>query len=640
MVLIPHYFAVCRRKEMSKKRLVSFITVLAVICTVLCGPAGCTGVHASGKEEAVRADAGAEQTSDIKDGYSVKSVQIFRETLTDETVELRFYNEAPNVAYMGIGRYFDLMLGGGLQVESSGDGLYTLTNAAGAKAEADTNKGIVTAADLPAFENYYDDAREGRQSSFKDSAAPYLRLREVIYEGEPEPVTFDFGKLGIELYGDDSDVWFPVSILSTWFSDIAQNRVLYNGNYLYVCLNETPYELDQSYYSTEYYDRILTGGERASDLTAYSYGELGFIFRYIYGYPGTTKLDARILREEGLDEALQALGESGETMRKDLTSTDFRDFWFGMFALSAGPLEDGHNNTTLTIGVVDASDTEKYKQFREYVWARYDEYGISEFIRKLSDTNSAIYGARPEEYGGSGYYQTGDTAVIFLRSFSLDEEAWEEYYDNGGELPNDLMGTVAKGLRRASQDGGIRNVVFDVSTNPGGYSDTVMGALSLMTGRDYLCGYNTLSNQYFKVYFDVDRNLDGEINEEDEAVHYDFNYAVLTSRASFSCGNLFPFLVKEEGGMVIGEKSGGGVCSIQKAVLSEGFEISISGGKFKLTDNSGSDLEKGIEPDVPLAVGMNKQTNEITGEEMEIPDYSSYGDLDGICEAVSSWFSK
>ena len=230
--------------------------------------------------------------------------------------------------------------------------------------------------------------------------------------------------------------------------------------------------------------------------------------------------------------------------------------------------------------------------------------------------------------------------VIFLRSFSLDEEAWEEYYDNGGELPNDLMGTVAKGLRRASQDGGIRNVVFDVSTNPGGYSDTVMGALSLMTGRDYLCGYNTLSNQYFKVYFDVDRNLDGEINEEDEAVHYDFNYAVLTSRASFSCGNLFPFLVKEEGGMVIGEKSGGGVCSIQKAVLSEGFEISISGGKFKLTDNSGSDLEKGIEPDVPLAVGMNKQTNEITGEEMEIPDYSSYGDLDGICEAVSSWFSK
>ena len=43
---------------------------------------------------------------------------------------------------------------------------------------------------------------------------------------------------------------------------------------------------------------------------------------------------------------------------------------------------------------------------------------------------------------------------------------------------------------------------------------------------------------------------------------------------------------------------------------------------------------------MPLAVGMNKQTNEITGEEMEIPDYSSYGDLDGICEAVSSWFLK
>lgn len=181
-------------------------------------------------------------------------------------------------------------------------------------------------------------------------------------------------------------------------------------------------------------------------------------------------------------------------------------------------------------------------------------------------------------------------------------------------------------------------MVFDLATNPGGYSDSVAGALSLMTGRDHLRGYDELSKQYFDVYFDVDRNLDGEFNAEDEVVSYDFNYAALTSGASFSCGNLFPFLVKEEGGMVIGDRSGGGSCSVQKASLSEGFEITISGCKFKLTDENGTDLEPGVTPDVQLEIDTKKEINEITGEEMETQDYSAFGDLDGICETVSGWF--
>ena len=90
--------------------------------------------------------------------------------------------------------------------------------------------------------------------------------------------------------------------------------------------------------------------------------------------------------------------------------------------------------------------------------------------------------------------------------------------------------------------------------------------------------------------------------------------------------------------MVIGERSGGGSCSIQKAVLSEGFEISVSGCKFKLADGSGSDFEQGVTPDIPLEVGVKKEVNEITGEVMESPDYSAFGDLDGVCRAVSGYF--
>ena len=51
---------------------------------------------------------------------------------------------------------------------------------------------------------------------------------------------------------------------------------------------------------------------------------------------------------------------------------------------------------------------------------------------------------------------------------------------------------------------------------------------------------------------------------------YDFNYAVLTTRASFSYGNLLPCVMQEHGAVLIGEPTGGGSCSVQMSVLTGG----------------------------------------------------------------------
>ena len=175
----------------------------------------------------------------------------------------------------------------------------------------------------------------------------------------------------------------------------------------------------------------------------------------------------------------------------------FVDLYMGLENYD-GPLEDGHNNTALSIGVVDAGE-ERYKAFREYTWSRFDDYEITEFTRKMSEVTEGIYSARSEDYSREGYYKYGDTAIILLNEFSVSGENWKEYYRNGGELPDDTMGKAAKGLMRAAEDAEIRNVVFDLGTNPGGYSDAVAGVISLMTGRDYLCGFNELSKQSFRV---------------------------------------------------------------------------------------------------------------------------------------------
>ena len=596
----------------------------------------------TGQNEAVVQDAGNEASALAEESgaYTGMDVKIYDEQPTDRTIPLRFYKEAPHVAYMGIREYFDLMLGGGLTVADHGDGTFTLTNTNGAKADVDTVKGIVTMEDMPAFDNYLEDAKAGVQSSFKDSPAPYLRLREVVYEGEPEPVTFDFGTLGIAIYGDEEDVWFPVSILSSWFTDIAQNRLTYNGKYLYKFSGESSYTRDLEYFDTEYMDGVLQGQPRDEDLASESYAELGFVFRYMYGYPGTTGLDPVVLRDQGLDAALKDCGESGQELIRELSSRDMRKFWHGMYRLSGTVLEDGHNDTSLNIGVVDAGSDERYQSFREFTWNAYSEGGMSELEQKLTKANLGIFQVRPEELTQNKYYSSGDTAVILLTAFTVDREAWEAFYRDDGPVPGDTYGTIAQGLMKAAEDGRIRNVIIDLSTNGGGYSDAAAACISLMTGRDYLCGYDELSKQHFKVYFDIDRNLDGEFDEKDEEVHYDYHYGALVSNASFSCGNLFPFLVRDEGGVVIGERSGGGACSIQQAVLSEGFDIRISGCKFKLTDSRNSDFEPGIEPDILLELPVEKVVDDNTGEETETKDYSAYGDLDKICEEVSEWFAQ
>ena len=89
------------------------------------------------------------------EAYIEKLVPVYDGQMTDMKVPLRFFKETPNVAYMGIGEYFELMLGGGLEVkpaEGEGDaGKYILTNRSGASAEVDIEKGIMSIEDLPSF---------------------------------------------------------------------------------------------------------------------------------------------------------------------------------------------------------------------------------------------------------------------------------------------------------------------------------------------------------------------------------------------------------------------------------------------------------------------------------------------------------
>ena len=185
---------------MIEKRKSTAKAILAVLCAATVMSTGCSGAHASNKQELSGSEVSGEVQSEMEttgevsgdaekeaggseeapenslgttataevppveetvtNEYIQRTVNVIREESAGETAQLRFYKDAPNVAYMGITEYFDLMLGGGLSVQDHGDGTYTLTNAAGAQASVDIGRDTVVSENLPAFVNYYEAAKE------------------------------------------------------------------------------------------------------------------------------------------------------------------------------------------------------------------------------------------------------------------------------------------------------------------------------------------------------------------------------------------------------------------------------------------------------------------------------------------------
>ena len=76
-----------------------------------------------------------------------------------------------------------------------------------------------------------------------------------------------------------------------------------------------------------------------------------------------------------------------------------------------------------------------------------------------------------------------------------DEEAWDLYYKGEGDFPEDPLGIVLTGLKRASENPEIENVIFDLSCNGGGSPDVMMAILEVATGQTQLYGIHRLTDR-------------------------------------------------------------------------------------------------------------------------------------------------
>ena len=555
------------------------------------------------------------------------------------SMDLRFYPSAPHVPYYGLKAYVNYMNQTGLTVTPLEGGVWEVANPNGTKILANPSAGTIGAADWARFQ--IPPLPYTGLVGIKDSDCGWTYYSEVMFDDPPAAVTFDFAKYGIALYADADDVYLPLELLSTMFMDVACNHVLWDGEKVLrqeVDIN-TLTLIPLEWYESKYTRALLTGKkQREEDVIREDYAELCFAMDYFYGHPGTGILD-RGISEKGLDAALDDVPELA-SIKDRLKDPDMIEYMLALNDLFNIGLNEGHS-MYLAFNAMALPDF-PYPEIVEKIRLRLNSsLQVKSFA--LQEIGAAVKKARNAAWGDDVYRECGSTAILRIDNFNDDTAGWEAYYAGKGEIPMDAVGITWTGLKRASENPAIRNILFDLSANAGGSSDMLMYMIDLMFGDNVFRGYNVLTGQRERAVLHSDKNLDGVFDEKDEEVKYDFNYAVLTTQAAFSCGNLMPFLMQEHGAVIIGEPTSGGSCSVQLGTLTNGGKYIMSSWLWALRDVNNESVEGGCRVDLPIGrIAPETPVNENPYGDLYLydADYTPYFDDVMLDRMINEWFAE
>ena len=619
---------------MRTKVFLSSIAMVAVL--VSCGPKARLGKTKVADEPA---DGGS---------YTEKVFPVVYKVTPDAQVTLRFYDALPDVPYISVSDFQSIVLPGStMTVTHTGVGEYTLTNA-DATAVVNINNDVFVSEDFEAFTNQMGLLQPGMANVYYDGM-PFVRYKGVTYTPAKVTTTLDMGKYGIDIHADGKGaVYFPFATLADMYTDLFYHHTGFNGEK--VVVNTSVNEVNLSEIDPTYNEPLLSKKARSESMAAFNYKELCFAMDHFYGYPGRVKYNAQ-LKAKGLDKVLEEDVENGPEIKQLLLSTSMGEYFTGMMGLFAIYF-DGHTSMEILSQAV-GNEREKYAdllaEFTRTQMAHMNFQGmLLEAVApmmSMMQSSMAVAQLRPAAYGqGVTYYKKGNTAVCVFDSFnSRNEKAWKVYYEGKGPMPTventqgDDMVIFLDALKKADADPEVKNLIIDISANGGGSADIVMAMTSLIMDKSYISQDNALTGQRAIVEYEVDRNFDGVFDEKDKDVHYDLNFAVLTSGMSFSCGNLFPSILKDNGIPVMGETSGGGACAIQAMCTADGFCFQISSFRARLNTLAGENIDEGIIPDLPIATDGKTQVEVSEEEAVPARDYSKFFDVDYLTKLLSEY---
>ena len=579
--------------------------------------------------------------------FTERTVPVVTKVAPDGQVTLRFYDALPDVAYISAADFQSIVLPGSVMtVTHTGVGEYTLANG-DAKAVVNVGKDVFVTSDFDAFTNQMGLLQPGMANVYYDGM-PFVRYKSIEYIPAKATVTLDLGAYGIDIHADGKGtVYFPFATLADMYSDLFYHHAGFNGEK--VVANTSVNEVSLAQIDPDYNKPLLAKTTRSASLADFTYKELCFAMDHFYGYPGRVALNES-LKTKGMDRTLEEDLAVGPEIKKLLKSTNLAEYMVGMGGLNA-LYYDGHTSMDVTSAM--GRNRDSYKELvSEISRLQAEHQGVVEAMRAgrtsmmgLFQDMQAVARLRPDIYGTRDtYVKKGNTAICVFNSFNTRaEKAWKDYYSGKGPRPSmddskgDSMVTFLDALEKAAADPEVENFVVDITANGGGSADIVMAMTSLVMNKSYLCYDNPLTGQRSIVQYEVDRNFDGVFDGKDKDVKYDLNFAVLTSDVSFSCGNLFPSMLKDAGVPVIGETSGGGSCAIQAMCTADGFCFQISSFRSRLNMLDGTNIDPGVTPDIVIPVDGTVEIELSEETSMKVKNYKPFFDIDNLSNLLKNY---
>lgn len=557
-----------------------------------------------------------------------------------QKVALRYYEDMPHVAYISVSDFQNMLMPSkSIRVSKTAASQYQLVTSKGETAMVNTAEESMTFDDYLSFVSLSVNA-EGVADN--DDELFYVHEKPMEYTPATASGTFDLKKYGIDLRGDGQMVYVPLITLSDIYSDLDGKHVFFNGEKIILTdFETTPVTIDEAFCMKPY-----EATERPADLAAYSYGELCFAIDHFYGRPGRNDID-NIIQEKGID---QALSEKHRTL---LQSTKMNEYLFGMEYLGV-LLDDGSHtrlSPVLNASVMGITDPNVLGQLAaKFVIPFTADYSdeVTAVMANLqrTDGSSVAAKARYELLNTDTYIKIGNTMYCIFDDFGpIDSKGWTAFYKGTGPLPTynpefkgDINGIV-EALDKAAADPEVKNFVLDMTCNNGGELSVLQAITALLAGKTAVNYENVLTKQRIVNDVKVDANFDRVFDDNDmKPRHPELNIAIMTSHYAYSCGNLLPSQMKDFGFLIIGEKSGGGSCSIQRMCTPEGLCYQISSARARLVNKAGENIDRGVEPHIVLEVKQATGQDD-GGDNVVYSDFSAFY-APSVGDQIVSWYAN
>ena len=334
---------------------------------------------------------------------------------------------------------------------------------------------------------------------------------------------------------------------------------------------------------------------RSEEVAKYSYGLLCLNFDYFYGikeFKSTGSFDA-YFQAKGLKDRLK--------------STDCSVVSEAMYQFLHQNIDDGHS-ALLSLSAYEAPNNVTRNKYEiKYPGAR-----VKRITGRSNELNSKRWTALGHNPGTRGYTDiSGDTAMVSFNSFVvqdcpgyfrnyIDSEADQLInLDTGGYMAGAIM-EIERYNADAENKTKVKNVVVDLTCNGGGSMATLPYIAGIMTANPCMTVKDATSGKVTTYHYECDFDGDGKYGD----TYADkFNFFVLTSSASFSCGTSLPGMLKGTNVKIIGEKSAGGCAPVTHFSDGSGFLYQTSGADvvcYKSGDEFLS-IEEGIPVDAEVS---------------------------------------